>query len=148
MFVLFASCLLLPVPLFTHHSAEKRRLGDCALGEGMYSQWGESFRRPSLLPPWWTSLILHFSIQVHRFCRRRLQERSHTQSDTCRAPSVTSSSLHPLINPAFPCGRSLRRRCLKKKKKKKGELPLSTHNETISLVWQDPVPASSSRGCG
>lgn len=119
MFVLFASCLSLPVPLATHRSAEKRRLGDCALGEGMYSQWatsGESLSggRASCLPRW-TSLTLHFYFRVDRFCRRRLQGRSHTQSDTCWAPSVTSSSLQPLINPAFPCGRSLRRRCWKKK---------------------------------
>lgn len=110
-------------------------------------QWGESFRRLSLLPPTWPAIFMSFSIHVHCFCNRQLQERTHTQSDTCWAPSVTSSSLQPLINPAFPCGRSLRSRCWGKKIIK-GKLPLSTHNETISLVWQDPVLASSSRGCG
>lgn len=35
---LFASCVSLPVPLVTHRSAEERRLGNRALGEGMHSQ--------------------------------------------------------------------------------------------------------------
>lgn len=146
MFVLFASC-----PHFLFHSSLLAVLRN---GAWEIVHWEKVCARSVPHREWgWTTHISNrrhslciSSTHIHRFCRRQLQDRSHTQSDTCWAPSVTSSSLQPLINPTFPCGRSLGRR--RWKRKKKGELSLSSHHETISLVWEDPVLASSSARCG
>lgn len=52
---LFASCVSLPVPLVTHRSAEERRLGNRALGEGMHSQ--RAANGESLSGGWASSLL-------------------------------------------------------------------------------------------
>lgn len=103
---------LLPLLLFsliTHHSIEEWCLGDCALGEGMYPQsvtnghfyqfGGRALEMKAdhsfylFFPPHLLSVLSVGEIS------HILNKCSHTVSDL--------SSIQPLINPAFPCGRSL-----------------------------------------
>lgn len=109
----FTSSLWLPVPLVLHHSTEERCLGDCALGEGMCPQSvtnGENLFGDWALPVMIThSAFLFTSLVPAVVCWKRV---SHTIK--CTHTVCDLSSLQPLINPAFPCGRSLRRRCWRK----------------------------------
>ena len=107
-YFLFLFELELPPPLITHHSIEKWCLGDRALGEGMYQEFitkvilqtVRSFSKSrtesrSFILPITTSVVLLSVREISHMLHTNTHKQTHTLWP------------QPLINPAFPCGRSL-----------------------------------------